>query len=52
VAQEFQRVWAAYQRDTKTAAPQFTFAKAIVTKVTHTSFPTSRAASAAGSRPL
>jgi hypothetical protein len=28
VAQEFQRVWAAYQRDTKTAAPQFTFAKA------------------------
>jgi hypothetical protein len=28
VAQEFQRVWAAYQRDTKTAAPQFTFAEA------------------------
>ena len=28
VAQEFQRVWAAYQRDTATAAPQFTFAKA------------------------
>jgi hypothetical protein len=28
VAQEFQRVWAAYQRDTKTAAPQYTFAKA------------------------
>ena len=28
VAQEFQRVWAAYRRDTKTAAPQFTFAKA------------------------
>jgi hypothetical protein len=28
VAQEFQRVWTAYQRDTKTAAPQFTFAKA------------------------
>src|SRR5258708_9558146 len=28
VAQEFQRVWAAYQRDTRTAAPQFTFAKA------------------------
>jgi hypothetical protein len=28
VAQEFQRVWAAYQRETKTAAPQFTFAKA------------------------
>jgi hypothetical protein len=27
VAQEFQRVWAAYQRDTATAAPQFTFAK-------------------------
>jgi hypothetical protein len=28
VAQEFQRVWTAYQRDTKTAAPQFTFATA------------------------
>ena len=28
VAQEFQRVWATYQRDTATAAPQFTFAKA------------------------
>ena len=28
VAQEFQRVWTAYQRDTATAAPQFTFAKA------------------------
>ena len=28
VAQEFQRVWTAYKRDTKTAAPQFTFAKA------------------------
>src|SRR5215471_11431691 len=28
VCQEFQRVWAAYQRDTKTAAPQYTFAKA------------------------
>ena len=28
VAQEFQRVWTAYQRDTRTAAPQFTFAKA------------------------
>ena len=28
VAQEFQRVWAAYQRDTRTAAPQYTFAKA------------------------
>jgi hypothetical protein len=28
VAQEFQRVWAAYQRDAKTAAPQYTFAKA------------------------
>ena len=28
VAQEFQRVWAAYQRDTATAAPQHTFAKA------------------------
>jgi len=27
VSQEFQRVWAAYQRDTKTAAPQYTFAK-------------------------
>jgi len=27
-AQEFQRVWAAYQRDTRTAAPQYTFAKA------------------------
>jgi hypothetical protein len=28
VAQEFQRVWSAYQRDTETAAPQYTFAKA------------------------
>ena len=28
VAQEFQRVWTAYQRDTQTAAPQYTFAKA------------------------
>ena len=28
VAQEFQRVWAAYQRDTATAAPRYTFAKA------------------------
>src|SRR5246500_3561220 len=28
VSQEFQRVWAAYLRDTKTAAPQYTFAKA------------------------
>src|SRR6202790_3640768 len=28
VAQEFQRVWAAYRRQTRTAAPQFTFAKA------------------------
>jgi hypothetical protein len=28
LAQEFQRVWAACQRETKTAAPQFTFAKA------------------------
>jgi hypothetical protein len=28
VAQEFQRVWAAYQRQTQTAAPQYTFAKA------------------------
>ena len=28
VAQEFQRVWNAYQRDTATAAPQYTFAKA------------------------
>ena len=28
VAQEFQRVWAAYQRDTTTAAPQYTFVKA------------------------
>jgi hypothetical protein len=28
VAQEFQRVWSAYQRDTKTAAPQYTFTKA------------------------
>jgi hypothetical protein len=28
VAQEFQRVWAAYRRETNTAAPQFTFAKA------------------------
>jgi hypothetical protein len=27
VAQEFQRVWTAYQRETRTAAPQFTFAK-------------------------
>src|SRR6266567_1428482 len=28
VAQEFQRVWSAYQRDTQAAAPQYTFAKA------------------------
>ncbi len=28
VAQEFQRVWAAYRRQTSTAAPQFTFTKA------------------------
>jgi len=28
VSREFQRVWSAYQRDTKTAAPQYTFAKA------------------------
>jgi hypothetical protein len=28
VAQEFQRVWTAYRRDTQTAAPQYTFAKA------------------------
>ncbi|HTR94332.1 MAG TPA: hypothetical protein VMI73_21560 [Trebonia sp.] len=28
VWQVFQRVWSAYQRDTKTAAPQYTFAKA------------------------
>lgn len=28
VAQEFARVWAAYRRETRTAAPQFTFAKA------------------------
>jgi len=28
VAQEFQRVWAAYQRETATGPPQFTFAKA------------------------
>ena len=28
VAQEFQRVWTACRRDTKTTAPQFTFAKA------------------------
>ena len=28
VAQEFQRVWSAYQRETKAAAPQYTFAKA------------------------
>jgi hypothetical protein len=28
VSQEFQRVWSAYQRDTNTAAPQYTFAKA------------------------
>jgi hypothetical protein len=27
VAQEFQRVWTAWQRDTNTTAPQFTFAK-------------------------
>ena len=27
VSQEYQRVWAAYQRDTKTAAPQYRFAK-------------------------
>src|SRR5260370_28343578 len=25
VSQEFQRVWAAYRRETKTATPQFTF---------------------------
>jgi hypothetical protein len=28
VSQEFQRVWAAYRRETRTAAPQYTFAKA------------------------
>src|SRR5580700_4488681 len=28
VAQEFQRVWTACRRDTKTAAPQYTFTKA------------------------
>jgi hypothetical protein len=28
VSQEFQRVWSAYQRDTQTAAPQYTFVKA------------------------
>jgi hypothetical protein len=28
VAQEYQRVWTSYQRDTRTAAPQYTFAKA------------------------
>ena len=28
VSQEFQRVWSAYQRDTKAAAPQYTFSKA------------------------
>jgi len=28
VSQEFQRVWSAYQRDTKAAAPQYTFTKA------------------------
>ena len=28
VPQEFQRVWSAYRRDTKAAAPQYTFAKA------------------------
>ena len=28
VSQEFQRVWSAYQRDTQTAAPQYTFSKA------------------------
>src|ERR1700693_3572139 len=28
VSQEFQRVWSAYQRETKSAAPQYTFAKA------------------------
>ncbi|HXZ78226.1 MAG TPA: hypothetical protein VEH31_46140, partial [Streptosporangiaceae bacterium] len=28
VAQEFQRVWVAFQRETATAAPQYTFAKA------------------------
>src|SRR5271166_5881215 len=28
VSQEFQRVWSAYQRDTRAAAPQYTFAKA------------------------
>jgi hypothetical protein len=28
VAQEFQRVWAAYRRETSTAAPQFSYAMA------------------------
>jgi hypothetical protein len=28
VSQEFQRVWSAYRRDTRAAAPQYTFAKA------------------------
>ena len=28
VSQEFQRVWSAYQRETQTSAPQYTFAKA------------------------
>jgi len=28
VSQEFQRVWSAYQRDTRAAAPQYTFSKA------------------------
>jgi len=31
MVQEFQQVWAAYQRDTKTAAPQYIFAKADAT---------------------
>jgi hypothetical protein len=28
VSQELQRVWSAYQRDTRAAAPQYTLAKA------------------------
>ena len=28
VAQEYQRAWSAYQRDTRATAPQYTFAKA------------------------
>ena len=28
VSQEFQRVWSAYQRGTRAAAPQYTFAQA------------------------